>query len=99
MALLFGGPLFYYNTGAGSLFQRCSYYFAQLVCQCNTLLNFHSIIHSPVNLPASALVNSIFSTMGDDIGKWLVDTTFRVSVGLSLGTNIIATSLIGYIYW
>ncbi|KAF9457301.1 hypothetical protein BDZ94DRAFT_254531 [Collybia nuda] len=48
---------------------------------------------------ALVLVNLVFATKQHNIDQWVVKTSLTISGGLSLGTNIVATSLIGYVYW
>ncbi|KAF9459872.1 hypothetical protein BDZ94DRAFT_1324478 [Collybia nuda] len=48
---------------------------------------------------ATALANAVLATMGGNIDDGIVNEIFTVGLRLSLATNIVATALIGYVYW
>lgn len=63
------------------------------------VVDFNGVICSSALSEASALVNLIFLHISRDMNKLSVTTSYMVSIGLSVGTNIVATLLIGYMYW
>lgn len=43
--------------------------------------------------------NAILGTMGNNIRQGLTGKFYQAGLCLSLATNVVATALIGYVYW
>lgn len=59
----------------------------------------HGILGSHLGMKASSLVVLVFECRGANVDFGLPNRFYAATIGLSLGTNVIATALIGYVYW
>lgn len=65
----------------------------------STLSYPSSITYVNIWFQGTAFAGLIFVSLGADFDSDLVSRLTAASDGLSLATNVLATALIGYVYW